>query len=97
VLEVKGKLGVRQQVGIPIATSWRPRNVQTPLDMVEPDLCTAWLPGFPARGSDVDGAIACQGLLYRLVHTPSPALKQGAQGTHPHPVGYRYTPALKCL
>ena len=62
LLQVKGKLGMRQQVGIPIATPWRPCNVQAPLDIVEPDLCTAGLPGFPARGSDVNGAIAFQGL-----------------------------------
>src|SRR5882672_385769 len=85
LLEVKGKLGVCQQVGIPIATSWSPRNVQAPLDIVEPDLCTAGLPGFPARGSDVDGAIAFQGLFYRLVHTLSPAVTQGIQGTRPSP------------
>src|SRR5262245_2906390 len=85
LLKVKGKLGVRQQVGIPIATSWSPRNVQAPLDIVEPDLCTAELPGFPARGRDVDGAIAFQGLFYRFVHTPSPTIKQDVQGTRPSP------------
>src|SRR5262249_33442242 len=73
LLEVKSKLGVRQQVGVPIATSWSPRNVQVPLDIVEPDLHPAGLPGFPARGSDVDSAVAFQGLFYGLVHTPSPA------------------------
>src|SRR5712691_1128732 len=88
LLEVKGKLGVHQQVGIPITTSWSPRNVQASLDIVEPDLCTAGLPGLPARGSDVDGAIALQGLFYRLVHIPSPAVKQRFRGHALHPVGY---------
>src|SRR6266581_8639848 len=87
LLEVQGKLGVHQQVSIPIATSWSPRNVQLPLDIVEPDLHTAGLPGFPARGSDVDGAIAFQGLFYRLVHTPFSSGYTGRSGGHAlHPV-----------
>src|SRR5438105_2214213 len=83
LLEVQGKLGVHQQVGIPIATSWSPRNVQASLDIVEPDLQTAGLPGFPACGSDVDGAVAFQGLFYRLIHTPFSSGYTGRSGDAP--------------
>src|SRR5436853_3944375 len=79
LLEVEGEFGVRQQVGIPIAASRRPRNVQASLNIVEPDLFTAGLPGFPAPGGDVDGAVAFPGLFDRLVHNASPMAVQGAQ------------------
>jgi hypothetical protein len=42
------------------------------IDLVEPDLGAAGLSGFPAAGGDVDGAVACQGVLDPLVHQPSP-------------------------
>jgi hypothetical protein len=43
-----------------------------PIDMVEPDLCTAELSSVPALGGDVNGAVACQGVLSALVHQPPP-------------------------
>src|SRR5215813_7703360 len=76
LLEVEGEFGVRQQVGIPVAASRGPRNVQAPRNMVEPDLFTAGLPGFPAPGGDVDGAVAFQSLFDRLVHNISPVVVQ---------------------
>src|SRR6266567_3388264 len=36
LFEVEGELGVRQQVSIPVAASWRsPRDVHLPLNLVE--------------------------------------------------------------
>jgi hypothetical protein len=49
LLEVEGKLGLRQQVGVPVAGAARSsRHVDMPIDIVEPDLYAAGLPGFPA-------------------------------------------------
>src|SRR5262245_50836404 len=60
LFEVEGELGVCQQVGIPVAASWRsPRDVHLPLNMVEPYLDAAWLPGVPAPGGDVDHPALC--------------------------------------
>jgi len=48
LFEVEGELRVRQQVGIPGTASWRsPCDVHLPLNMVEPYLDAAWLPGVP--------------------------------------------------
>src|SRR2546422_6756527 len=73
LFEVEGELGVRQQVGIPVAASWgSPRDVHLPLNMVKPYLGAAWLPGVPAPGSDINHAALCQCELYLLIHMSSP-------------------------
>ncbi len=73
LLEVEGKLGVRQQVGIPVARSWRsPGDVQMPLDIVEPYLYATGLSGMLPPGGDVDKVVVFQGVLHLLVHTQSP-------------------------
>jgi hypothetical protein len=69
---MKRELGVRQPVGIPVTTAWTPSDVDVSIDLVEPDLDAVELSGFPAASGDVDGAVACQGVLYPLVHPQSP-------------------------
>jgi len=73
LLEVEGELGVREQVGIPGAASGgSSRDVHLSLNMVEPYLDAAGLPGFPASGGDVDHAALFQCVLYLRIHTSSP-------------------------
>src|SRR3989441_66369 len=73
LFEVEGELRVRQQVGIPGTASWRsPCDVHLPLNMVEPYLNAAWLPGVPAPGGDVNHAALFQCVVYLLIHTSSP-------------------------
>jgi hypothetical protein len=43
-----------------------------PSDILEPELGAAGLPGFPAPGGYIDGAVAFQGMFHLLVHRPSP-------------------------
>src|SRR5262245_34430458 len=85
LLEVEGEFGVRRQVGVPVAASRGPRNVQAPRNIVEPDLFAARLPCFPAPGGDVDGTVAFQSSFDRLVHHASPVVVQGAQRARPVP------------
>src|SRR5215475_12109707 len=55
LFEVEGELGVRLQVGIPVASSWgSPRDVHLPLNIMEPYLDAAWLSGVPTSGGDVN-------------------------------------------
>src|SRR6266487_1149379 len=73
LFEVEGELGVRQHVSIPVAASWgSPCDVHLPLNMVEPYLDAAWLPGVPALGGDVNHAALFQCELYLLIHISSP-------------------------
>jgi hypothetical protein len=68
-LEVEGELGVRPHVGIPMAgTARRPRDVELPINTVEPDLDAARLPGLPAPSGDIDHVALFQGLLHLVVH-----------------------------
>jgi len=44
LFEVEGEVGVRQQIGIPVAASWgSPCEVHLPLNMVEQYLDATWL------------------------------------------------------
>src|SRR2546426_692563 len=64
---------MRQQVGIPVAGPWwSPRDIQMPLDIVEPYLDATELPGFPSSGGNVDEVVMNQGVLHLLVHMQSP-------------------------
>ena len=72
LLERERKLGVRQDGGIAISASRTLRNIHMPIEIVEPDLCMAELSRVPAPGGDVDGAVACQGVLSALVHQLPP-------------------------
>jgi hypothetical protein len=73
LLEVERKLGMRQQVSIPVAgPRWSPRDIQMPLDIVEPYLDATGLPGFPSPGGNVDEVVMIQGVLHLLVHMQSP-------------------------
>src|SRR4029450_6767789 len=72
LLEVEGAFRVGQQVDIPAPASRCARNVQMPSDILEPELGAAGLPGFPAPGGYIDGAVAFQGMFHLLVHRPSP-------------------------
>ena len=58
LFEVKGKLGMSQQVGIPAAGSWwSARDVQLPVDIVESYLDAMELSGLPSCSSDIDEVI----------------------------------------
>src|SRR5438128_463358 len=82
---MEGELGMRQQVGIPVAASWgSPGDVHLSRNMVEPYLDAAGLPGFPAPGGDVDHAALFQGVLYLLIHTSSPVATTACLGHPPH-------------
>src|SRR6266536_602763 len=73
LFEVEGELGVRQQVGIPGTASWgSPRDGHLSLNMVEPYLDAAWLPGVPTYGGNVNHAALFHGVLYLLIHISSP-------------------------
>src|SRR3989442_15067363 len=61
LFEVEGEVGVRQQIGIPVAASWgSPCNIHLPLNIMEPYLDATWLSGVPASGGDVNHAALCQ-------------------------------------
>lgn len=47
-------------------------DIYMSVDIVKPDLSAAELSGFPTSGGDVNGAVACQGVWYALVHQPPP-------------------------
>src|SRR5262249_25024524 len=85
LLEVEGEFGVRQQVGISVASARGPRDVQASCNIVQPDLFTAGLPGLPASGGDIEGAVAFPSLFDRLVHNASPMVVQSAQRARPSP------------
>jgi hypothetical protein len=75
LLEVEGELGVREQVRIPVAPAWRsPRDVDLPIDIVEPYLDAAPLAGRPALGGDINHAALFQSVLYLRIHTSSPVM-----------------------
>jgi hypothetical protein len=72
LLKLKGELGVRHQVRIPVSAARSPCDIHVSINIVEPDLCAAELSGFPTPGDDVDGAVAFQGVLYPFIHQEPP-------------------------
>jgi hypothetical protein len=85
LFEVEGEVGVRQQIGIPVAASWgSPCEVHLPLNMVEPYLDATWLSGVPASGGDIDHAAFFQCVSYLLIHMSSPVVKLRDMQAIPH-------------
>jgi hypothetical protein len=73
LLKMESELRMCQQVGVPVAWSWRSsRDIQIALDIVEPYLDAMGLPGFPPPGGDVDEIVMFKGILNLCVHMPSP-------------------------
>src|SRR5918992_1346415 len=57
LLQMENELGVGQQVGVPVPSPRGASDIQTAIQIVEPDLFAAGLSGASAPGGDIDSAV----------------------------------------
>ena len=68
LLQMENELGVGQQVGVPVPSPRGASDIQTAIQIVEPDLFAAGLSGASAPGGDIDSAVPFQGLFHNFIH-----------------------------